>query len=86
LAPEAPRRGRLDLYRSAETGPDGHARFFNVPPGDYRVLAWESFDGNAWQDPEILKAYEAEGTLLRVGQTGMSTQVGIVPLWGTTAR
>jgi hypothetical protein len=67
LVPEEPLRGRLDLYRSSASDASGNFRISRVPPGDYKVFAWEEAEDNAWTDPEFLKPEESRGKSLRVG-------------------
>jgi hypothetical protein len=42
LVPEAARRGNLALYVSAATDASGRFVMRGVPPGDYKLFAWES--------------------------------------------
>jgi hypothetical protein len=37
------------------TSPDGSFRIAEVPPGDYRVFAWEAIKLYSWQDPEVMR-------------------------------
>src|SRR5205809_4120364 len=32
---------RIDLFKTARTGESGEFRFESVPPGDYKLFAWE---------------------------------------------
>jgi hypothetical protein len=70
LVPDVPLRGRLDLYRSAASDGSGSFRLTRVPPGDYKVFAWEEAEDNAWTDPEFLRPEESRGKTLRVGAGG----------------
>jgi len=76
LVPEGPSRGRLDLYKSAATDASGNFRITRVPPGDYKVFAWEEAEDNAWTDPEFLRPEEGRGKSLRVG-AGRSESVNV---------
>lgn len=76
LVPDAPLRGRLDLYRTGATDSSGTFRIANVPPGDYKVFAWEDVEDGAWTDPEFLRADEARGKAMRVG-TGRAESVSV---------
>ena len=37
-----------------------------VPPGDYRLFAWDSLDQFLWFDPEILSRYVSKGKPVHV--------------------
>lgn len=54
--------------REAWAGPDGKFNVLQVPPGTYRVLAFErpqdKFD---YQNPTTMQAYEGKGQVVRVG-------------------
>jgi protocatechuate 3,4-dioxygenase beta subunit len=70
LVPDSARRKRYDLFRQATTDASGRVRIENVVPGDYKVLAWEVVESNAWTDPDFLSNYENNGVLVRVGEGG----------------
>jgi hypothetical protein len=64
LLPEV--RRRTDLYRTTLTEGAGQFQFDRLPPGDYKVFAWEAVDDDAWFDPEFMKMHEDEGVPVRV--------------------
>ena len=66
LVPDAPLRKRGDLYKSTATDTDGSFRIPGVPPGDYKVFAWEEAEDGAWRDPEFLRFDESRGKAVRV--------------------
>jgi hypothetical protein len=65
LVPDATRRNQSSLYRTASTDEFGRARLDDVPPGDYLLLT-DDVDPPTWQDPEVIRRYEAGGTRVRV--------------------
>ena len=65
LVPDAPRRNQSSLYRTASTDEFGRARLDDVPPGAYLLLT-DDVDPPTWQDPEVIRRYEAGGTRVRV--------------------
>jgi beta-lactamase regulating signal transducer with metallopeptidase domain len=81
LVPEGQRAGRSDLYKRTATDDAGRFRFAGVPPGDYRVYAWDDGEGIAWRDREALRPYEARGRAVRLG-TGAPApvEVGVIPV------
>lgn len=66
--PEGRMRARVDRFRKTVSDQSGHFRLGGLRPGEYTVLAWESVDGEAYYDPEFLKAYEGLGRRLRVNE------------------
>jgi hypothetical protein len=66
LVPDAARRQRPDQYRVTVAGEDGRAVFRGVPPGDYKLLGWQSIEPNAYLNAEYMKSYEEAGVPVRV--------------------
>jgi hypothetical protein len=66
LVPEAARRSRRELYRIATSGEDGHAVFRGIPPGNYKLFAWQHVEANAYLNANFLQAYEDLGVPVRV--------------------
>jgi protocatechuate 3,4-dioxygenase beta subunit len=58
---------RYMLYQSTFTDQKGGFSFKGVTPGDYKVLAWEDVEPNAFQDPEFVKPFmsQAESVSLK---------------------
>jgi protocatechuate 3,4-dioxygenase beta subunit len=56
LAPNA--RERFDLYKSEITDQNGAFTLKGIPPGSYKLFAFDDLDAGAWQDPDFLPAYE----------------------------
>ena len=70
---------RIDLFKTARTGESGEFRFESVPPGDYKLFAWEDIDDGAWLDPDVIKLYESRGTAVAVGPAPDQTvTVGLI--------
>jgi hypothetical protein len=73
------RRNRFDLFKTARTGESGEFHFESVPPGDYKLFAWENIDDSAWLDPDVLELYESRGTAVAVGSASDQTvTVGLI--------
>jgi len=73
------RRNRIDLFKTARTGESGEFRFESVPPGDYKLFAWEGIEDGAWLDPDVIELYESRGTTVAVGPASDQTvTVGLI--------
>jgi hypothetical protein len=68
LVPEAARRGNLALYLSAATDASGRFVMRGVPPGDYKLFAWESIRPFAYQNAAFIAKVESRGREIHVGQ------------------
>jgi hypothetical protein len=44
----------------------GRFQFQNVPPGNYKLFAWEKIDKAAWNDPGLMQDYERYGIPVRI--------------------
>ncbi len=52
-----PDNGRYVLYQQTFTDQNGAFRFRGVTPGDYKLLAWEEVEPNAFMDAEFVKPF-----------------------------
>jgi hypothetical protein len=67
-------RARVDLYKGpVRSGSDGKATFSNVPPGDYKLFAWETVKQNAYQNATFMDRYEDRGHLVHIDKGGTAT-------------
>ena len=58
LLPKGAASAVSDRYRTITTDAAGRFQFHGIPPGEYRVFAWEDVDAGAWFNPTMLAAYE----------------------------
>ena len=80
LTPDAARRNRLDLYRTTTTDALGHFHMEGVPPGDYKVFAWEDVETGAWQDPDYIRQFEDRGKPVRINEGSTSSiELRVIP-------
>lgn len=80
LAPDSNHRRRYDLFFSTETDDSGHVDFPGVPPGSYRLFAWEDVPDGAWQDPDFIRQYEERGKPVEVDAgRSASEDVSLIP-------
>jgi hypothetical protein len=66
--------GRIDLYRTSNSGAEGKISFANVPPGDYKLFAWEEIKQGAWQDVAYMEKFEDKGRLVHIEKAGASNE------------
>lgn len=81
LVPEGERRVfRADLNRVTASNETGQFVFESLPPGEYRMFAWENVADRAWQDPSVLKAYQEMSKVVRVSENARQTvEIGSIP-------
>lgn len=58
------------LYQTTFTDQNGSFSFKGVTPGEYKALAWEEIEPNAFQDPEFLKPFESKGEKASLKESG----------------
>ena len=80
LIPDAERRSRFDLYRTASTDATGHFHIEGVAPGDYHFFSWENVENGAWQDPDFIRQFEDRGKPIRINEGGTSNiELRVIP-------
>lgn len=70
LVPEARFRSRGDLFKTSSTDQDGRYEWKAIPPGDYKLFAWDDVEPGAWHDPDFLKEYEPKATPITIHPNG----------------
>lgn len=73
LAPDASRRNQAYLFRSAVANQYGRYVLRGIPPGEYRLFAWQDVEAGAWLDPDFLGEYEKRGETVSVDERGRYT-------------
>jgi hypothetical protein len=72
---------RMDMYKSTSTDPDGRFQLQGLPPGEYKVFAWDDIDKNALVDLDFMRPFESLGTLVRVNEGEKPTlEVSLIPV------
>jgi hypothetical protein len=80
LVPDETRRGRSDSYFTTTTDPNGQFTFSNVPPGRYKLFAWEDVPPGAYQYSDFIRQYEDRGQVVNVNANGaIAADVRIIP-------
>jgi len=78
LVPDAARRARREQYRVATAGEDGQTILRGIPPGNYKLFAWEELEENAYLNSDYLRPYETLGipaTITSGDNAAISTRV-----------
>ena len=76
LVPDMSLRHRPDQYRIATSDDEGRVTFQGIPPGMYKVFAWESVEPNAYLNNEYIRNYEDLGTRVQIS-TGDNTPLPV---------
>jgi hypothetical protein len=81
LVPDSPSlRSRADLYQSVTTDSSGSFQLQTVPPGNYKLFAWEYAIHDVWQDPLFLQRYETLGKPISIlPGKAQEVQITVVP-------
>jgi hypothetical protein len=73
-------RFRTDLYRQLAIDQSGRFAFASLPPGDYKIFAFESVEDNAWFDPDLLARSEGRAVSVHISEAStQSVSVQIIP-------
>lgn len=79
VVPATDRRRNPALYRTVRSDTQGHFIFTAVPPGQYKVFAWENVPLEAWQNAEFLARYEQRGVSVTVNPgTRVTAETGLI--------
>lgn len=81
LVPEADRRDNVALYLAASSDASGRFVIRGVPPGDYKLFAWESIPTFAYQNAGFLAKHEDRGKIVHIGQSGtVNAELNLIPV------
>jgi hypothetical protein len=71
LVPDLPElRNVTTYYKSVTTDFSGRFQLNGVPPGDYKLFAWEYTQPDSWQNADFIRPYENAGKPVRVSAGG----------------
>jgi hypothetical protein len=77
---EKERRNRESYYKTALASDDGRFAFHNLPPGEYKIFAWEEMEAGAYLDPEFVQPQESKGEAVTVREGDkLNVQVKLIP-------
>jgi Carboxypeptidase regulatory-like domain len=66
LVPDGDLRTRMDFYKTTTTDQMGRFHVVGVPPGAYKLYAWEDIEPGAYMDPEYLRPFESRARQLTI--------------------
>ena len=66
LAPDAVGPDREDMSRGRVTDSFGRFSLLGLPPGDFKLFAWEPVQGTDYSDPDFLGGFEGRGTRVHI--------------------
>jgi hypothetical protein len=81
LVPQEPARQRQPVfYRSVKTDRSGAFQLKGLPPGEYKLYAWESVENRAWVDAEFLKPVEAKAMAVTIREgDSQIVEIKVIP-------
>lgn len=80
LVPDAPHREEMHLYKLTATDHSGRFVLEGVPPGDYKVFAWENVEHAAYTSSDFLQPFELSGESAHVsGGAHVSVNLNLIP-------
>ncbi len=83
LVPEERRRDQRRFYKSTTTDQHGRFTLRGIPPGDYKLFAWEEIEHGAYQDAAFLRRYEEQGEPVEVEEgSRLRVQFHLIPAGG----
>lgn len=74
-------------YKTTNTDQNGRFIIKGVPPGAYKIYAWEEMEGRAFEDPDFMKPHESEGEAVSIKEGGHETvQLKVIPAENTATQ
>ena len=83
--PEPPRPFQPWLIKTATTDAAGNFSIRTLPPGDYRVLAWEEIAKEFLSDTDFIKRFESSGPKVTIKESAGQT-VDLAPVSTTESK
>lgn len=73
-------RDRRNAYRFSIADQNGHFTLRVIPPGNYKLFAWEDLEPGAYYDPEFIRKYEDVGMPITVSESAaLNFAVRVLP-------
>jgi len=67
-------RDHTELFKTATTDQTGHYSIRGIPPGDYKLFAWETLETFGYFDPELLKQSESQAKAVHIIESSKLSQ------------
>jgi hypothetical protein len=74
LVPDSGHRRQTYLFKETTADQNGRFTLRGVPPGEYKLFAWDDLDPGACEDPEFLRPYEDRGEKVNIEADGRETR------------
>ncbi len=79
-APDPPHRGEKRLFKPTTTDQNGHFVLQGIPPGDYKVFAWENIERGDYTGAVFLQPYENPGESVHITEGARnSVKLDLIP-------
>jgi hypothetical protein len=66
--------------KAAATDQNGKFILPTIPPGNYKLFAWEDLEPYGYFDPDFVRQYEALGTTVQISENAKTTvQIEVIP-------
>jgi hypothetical protein len=81
LAPEPRHRDQTWLFKDTTTDHGGHFKIYGIPPGNYKLFAWDDIEPGIWWDSAFLNGYEDKGqgiTLDEAAHVSVSVRIALL--------
>jgi hypothetical protein len=75
-------RERSELFKRSvlPTNAQGLFFMFGIPPGDYKVFAWERIEPNSFFDEQVMQRYERQGMPVHIDESArLNLDVRVIP-------
>jgi hypothetical protein len=81
LVPDAARRKLPSQFFVVESGDGGRYSISGIPPGDYKLFAWQGLEPNAYLDPSFMAGYEGFGIAVSISpRSNIQASVRVIEL------
>ncbi|MCU1335499.1 MAG: hypothetical protein JWO19_1080 [Bryobacterales bacterium] len=64
---------RRDMNKLVTTDANGNFTLHGLPPGDYKIFAWEEVETNAWMDRDFRQPFESQSASAKVQESTTPT-------------
>ena len=73
-------RDRTELFKTGTTDQNGHFTIRGIPPGDYKLFAWEAIEQFSYFDSDVLRPFEQKGKPVSILESSkVIAEVKVIP-------